>query len=188
MTITPELAKPQEPAIDYDKLASILDGRQKATEDSVLKGYFKEQGLSDEEMAQAIKSFKDAKAKEAAQKEDAVTGLQKRVEQMEQEIANANEATARAQLENVIITEATKAGIDAKWIPVVSKVADLEDVAEGGVISAEKVAAAIAKLTDTYPEMKPKAQDAGFKVGLAEDKADASVIENDKLKAIFGVK
>ena len=37
---------PAQPEIDYDKIASILDGKQKATEESVLKGYFKEQGLT----------------------------------------------------------------------------------------------------------------------------------------------
>ena len=48
------VAEPKGEGIDYERLASILDGRQKANEESVLKGYFKEQGLTGEEMAQAI--------------------------------------------------------------------------------------------------------------------------------------
>ena len=52
--------------IDYDKIADILDGRQKANEDSVLKGYFKQQGLTGDEVAAAIKAFKDQKAAQAA--------------------------------------------------------------------------------------------------------------------------
>lgn len=49
-------------AIDYEKIASLIAGKQTATEDSVLKGYFKQQGLSQEEMAQAINTFKQQKA------------------------------------------------------------------------------------------------------------------------------
>ena len=30
--------------IDYDKLAQLISGKQAATEDSLLKGYFKQQG------------------------------------------------------------------------------------------------------------------------------------------------
>ena len=36
--------------IDYDKLAQLISGKQAATEDSLLKGYFKQQGLSQEEI------------------------------------------------------------------------------------------------------------------------------------------
>ena len=38
------------PAFDYDKLASLITGKQSVTEDTVLKSYFKEQGLSADEM------------------------------------------------------------------------------------------------------------------------------------------
>lgn len=51
------------PAFDYDKLAGILAGRQAANEESVLKGYFKQQGITGEEAAQAIAAFKAEKAK-----------------------------------------------------------------------------------------------------------------------------
>lgn len=36
----------QSPAFDYEKLASLVAGKQTVTEESVLKGYFKQQGLS----------------------------------------------------------------------------------------------------------------------------------------------
>ena len=53
----------QAPAFDYEKLASIITGKQSVTEDTVLKSYFKQQGLSQEEMKQAIDAFKAEKAK-----------------------------------------------------------------------------------------------------------------------------
>ena len=62
----------QQPQIDYDKLASIVAGKQSATEESVLKGYFKQQGLSKEQMDQAIAAYKE---RQAANQPD-VTGME----------------------------------------------------------------------------------------------------------------
>ena len=67
----------QAAAFDYDKLAGILAGRQAANEESVLKGYFKSQGITGEEAAQAIAAFKEQKAKntpDPAAEADAGTG------------------------------------------------------------------------------------------------------------------
>ncbi len=47
---------------DYEKLASIVNGKQSVTEDTVLKNYFKQQGLSQEEATQAMQQFKEQKA------------------------------------------------------------------------------------------------------------------------------
>lgn len=49
------------PQFDYEKLASLIAGKTSVTEDTVLKSYFKQQGLSQEEMAQAIQAFKAQK-------------------------------------------------------------------------------------------------------------------------------
>lgn len=49
--------------IDYEKIQQMLDGTLKAKEDVALKSYFKQQGLSQEEVEQAISTFKAEKAK-----------------------------------------------------------------------------------------------------------------------------
>lgn len=49
-------------SIDYDKIQAIVDGRNAKTEDSILKSYFQQQGLSEEEMKTAIVDFKNNKA------------------------------------------------------------------------------------------------------------------------------
>ena len=51
------------PAFDYDKLAELINGKQRADEETILKKYFKNQGLSSDEMEQAIAAFKEQKAK-----------------------------------------------------------------------------------------------------------------------------
>ena len=44
----------QTPQFDYEKLAGLIAGKQSVTEESVLKGYFKQQGLSKEQMLSLI--------------------------------------------------------------------------------------------------------------------------------------
>ena len=65
---TPEGQKNQQknqsttPMIDYDKIQQMLDGTLAAKEDTALKAYFKQQGLSQQEVEQAISAFKQQKA------------------------------------------------------------------------------------------------------------------------------
>lgn len=51
------------PAVDYAKIQQMLDGTLAAKEDTALKAYFKQQGLSQQEVEQAISTFKAEKAK-----------------------------------------------------------------------------------------------------------------------------
>lgn len=46
--------------IDYEKIASIVAGKQQVAEETVLKNYFKQQGLSQEEAAQQAQIEKEA--------------------------------------------------------------------------------------------------------------------------------
>lgn len=182
-------AKSEPAGIDYDKLANILDGRQKATEESVLKGYFKDQGMTPEEMEQAIKSFQETKAAEVAKKENDFAGMQTRLSQMEQDIASANKAVLTAKIENQVILEATKLGIAPKAIPYLTRMADLSDVGDAnGNISSEKIVNALSKVLDDLPELKPTAQDSGFRVIGGGDKDATPQAEQEQLKKIFGVK
>lgn len=52
----------QPPAFDYAKLTDIVAGKQTVAEDTVLKKYFRNQGMTEEEMKQAIAAFKQQKA------------------------------------------------------------------------------------------------------------------------------
>lgn len=72
---------------DYDRLATIVAGKQSATEDTVLKGYFKQQGLTKEQAEQAIADYKQ---QQAANQPD--------VEGMQTQLAQAQQATQKARL------------------------------------------------------------------------------------------
>ena len=53
--------------IDYSKIEEIINKRSSSTADSVLKGYLKEQGLTGDELTQAVKDFKNQKEEQAKQ-------------------------------------------------------------------------------------------------------------------------
>lgn len=69
--------------IDYEKLAQIIAGKQTATEDSVIRGYLKQQGLSKEEMNKAVEAFKAEKAKNDPAKK--LEEMQAKINQYENE-------------------------------------------------------------------------------------------------------
>lgn len=146
----------QHPAFDYEKLASIVAGKQNVAEDTVLKNYFKQQGLSQEEAEKAIASFKEEKAKNTPD----VTALQN---QIAQEKAQAQ----KAQIEKDAVLTAMSLGLDAKTIPYVLKLADLSSVMDkDGKINEEAVKTAINKVLEDMPQFKPvAAENKGFQIG-----------------------
>lgn len=133
----------QPPEIDYEKLSSLITGKQSATEDSVLKGYFKQQGLSKEEMDQAISAFK---AQKAANQPD--------VTKMQADIQNAQAAALKSQIENKALLMHSELGIDLKTIPYVMKLADLSAVAVNGTIDDTKLKDALTKVLEDVPQLK----------------------------------
>ena len=86
----------QTPQFDYDKLASLIAGKQTVTEESVLKGYFKQQGLSKEQMDQAIASFKQ---QQAANQPD-VAGMQNQITEAQTQLAASQKAVQAARVES----------------------------------------------------------------------------------------
>ena len=72
------------PAFDYDKLANLIAGKQSVTEESVLKGYFKQQGLSKEQMEQAITAFKQ----QQADKQPDVAGMQNQITETQKQLTH----------------------------------------------------------------------------------------------------
>jgi DNA polymerase I-like protein with 3'-5' exonuclease and polymerase domains len=139
----------QSEGIDYEKLASLIEGKQKVTEDTVIKSYLKQQGLSQEEMAEAIKTFKD---KREAEKPD-VDGMRKQIADLQAQIAQDN-------LDRVATEEALKLGLDSKSMPYIKKMADLTKVYKAdGTIDTELVNKALNQVLTDIPALKPTAKE-----------------------------
>ena len=169
---------PQTVDFDYEKLAEIVSGKQSATAESVLRGYFKQQGLSKEEMGQAIEAFK---AQQKAQQPD-VEGLQTQATQ-------ATQMDQRAQVESKATLAAVELGLDAKTIPYVLKLADFSQaVGTEGEIKEDAVKAALEKVMEDVPALKPAPADQnGFVQVGASGGSKQTTNSNDALKAAFGL-
>lgn len=166
------------PAFDYDKLASLINGKQSVTEDTVLKSYFKEQGLSADEMKQAIGAFKEQKAKNTPD-----------IAKMQSEVESANNAKLIAEVNQSATFEAIKQGVNIASIPYVLKMADFSAVMADGKINAEKLTEAVKKVLDDIPALKAKAsENAGGVQKIGGDGNGNKNLTEDALRGIFGIK
>lgn len=169
-----------QPAFDYDKLVSLITGKQTVTEDTVLKSYFKQQGLSEDEMSQAISSFK----KQKAQNTPNVTELQNAIN-------SERSARLSAEINQSATLEAIKQGVDVKSIPYVLKMADFKAVTdENGNINAEKLTEAVKTVLDDVPALKGTSNNdnKGGIQKIGGDGGDNGNVTEDTLRGIFGIK
>ena len=153
------------PAIDYGKIQQMLDGTLAAKEDTALKAYFKQQGLSQQEVEQAIAAFKQQKAANTPD-----------VGAMQTQLTQAQAEARQAQIQSAAVLAAVSLGIDAKTIPYILKMADLSQaVGQDGKINEENLKAALNQVLEDVPGLKPQAAGAaGFvQVGAANGNTGA---------------
>ena len=154
------------PAIDYARIQQMLDGTLAAKEDTALKAYFKQQGLSQQEAEQAIEAFKKQKA---ANQPD-VNALQGQVAEAQKQAEAAQEAARQAQIESAATVMAVTLGIDAKTIPYVLKMADLSQVmGQDGKINEETLKASLNKVLEDIPALKSQASGGSGFVRIGAD-------------------
>lgn len=170
-----------QPQFDYEKLAGLIAGKTSVTEDTVLKSYFKQQGLSQEEMAQAIQEFK---AQKAANQPD--------INAMQTQLTQAQEAARQAQLQSAATMAAVGLGMDAKTIPYVLKMADLSQVmGQDGKVNEDALKNALNKVLEDVPALKPQASGqngSGFVQVGSGSGGQQSQNQEAALKAAFGLK
>lgn len=169
----------QAPVIDYTKIQQMLEGTLAAKENTALKAYFTQQGLSQEEMDQAIAAFKQQKA---AQQPD--------VGAIQQQLTQAQAIAQQAQLQSAATMAAVSLGIDTKTIPYVLKMAELGQVmGQDGKINDETLKTALNKVLEDIPALKPQAAGpTGFvQVGAASGGQTQQTVDTE-LDRIFGVK
>lgn len=167
----------QTPQFDYEKLANLINGKQSVTEDTVLKNYFKQQGLTEDEIKQAISSFKEQKA-----------ANQPDVNALQQQATLAQQQAQQAVIERDAYLLSGELGIDLKTMPYLLKLADLSAVVTDGKVSQDKLKEALNKVLEDVPQLKQQpTQSAGFRFGAnSEQNTNSSV--DDQLDRIFGIK
>ena len=172
----------QQPSIDYDKLASIINGKQQVTEQTVLKSYLKEQGLNDTELKEAINHYKEEKQKRTPD-----------VGAMQSEINSYKQQIAEAKLQQAATSAALEIGVDPKRMNYVIRLADLSKATkEDGTIDADAVKSALNQVLKDVPELmgasNNTAGNAGFHVGGNANNPAGAADNQQILENIFGIR
>lgn len=164
----------QTAGVDYDKIQAMLDNATAKKENAVLKSYFQQQGLSEDEISQAIATFKENKAQQTEQQQNDTAQLQNQV-------AAANQEAEKVRIELAATQVAMTLGIDSKTLPYVLKMADFSK-AKGtdGKISDDNIKAALEQVLKDVPELKPAAENnTGFQIGAGQQTGGQSSAGNN---------
>lgn len=171
--------------IDYEQLADVISRRTSGTEDKVLQGYFKQQGLSSEQAAEAIRQYKESQKQK---RDDEVN----RVRNMEQENARLKLQIQNADIDKEITTLATKEGVSAEKLPFLLKMVEREGIIDQeGNLQSDKAKAALETVLKAFPEFKGSASGSGIQplVGGNGGSGNGGASATDAaLDAIFGIK
>ena len=162
----------------------MVEGKQKVAEEQVLKGYFKQQGLSAEDMASAIDMFK----KDRASKVPSVEELNTKIKDGESRYNDAVNKWLEAETKLEAFRLAPSLGVDITTLPYVLKMADTSKVIKDGKVDTEALTEAINVVLKDIPQLKvsPDESNKGFKIGA--DNENKSNTTNSELARIFGVK
>lgn len=165
-------------SIDYNKIQDMINKGAQQKENDILKNYFKDQGLSGDEMQQAISAFKEQKAKNTPD----VNVLQTKMQALQ------NQAQ-QALVEKDATIEAIGLGLNAKQIPYILKMADFSNALDkDGKTSQEEMKKAINKVLEDFPQLKPQAEEnKGFQQVGAGGSGQNNTNMDDALKAAFGL-
>lgn len=151
----------QAVAIDYDKIQKMLDGTLAAKENTALKAYFKQQGLSEDEVGEAIKAYKTTKAEKAPD----VEGLNAQVQDANDRASKAEARARQADVQLAAYGIADELGISIQTMGYVLKLADLGGAMDDkGVVKADVLKTALEKVLTDLPQLKPSTDSqAGFR-------------------------
>ena len=167
--------------IDYGKIQSMIDKGVQQKENAILKSYFEQQGMSEDEIKSAIGDWKAKKQTQAQEQANTLTQLQE-----------SNKALQAKLTEELLSKQAFNdcldLGVDKNTIPYVIKSADFTDaIDEKGEVKADKVREVIEKVLADVPAFKGTSKDdKGFQIGVGGEDEEATEQENALRKA-FGL-
>ena len=158
------------PEIDYGKIEAMINKGTQQKENAILKSFFEQQGMTEDEVKTAISSYKAEQGKKAEEQKTAYANMQAENEKLKAQI-----------LQNNIDAKATNIGldmgVDKNAVAYLIKMADLSKVVnEKNEISEEAIKNAFEEVLKNVPALKASTNsNNGFKVG-----ADSQQQENDR--------
>ena len=167
--------------IDYDKIQSMIDKGVQQKENAILKSYFEQQGMSEDEVKAAIGDWKSKKQTQAKEQTDSINQLTENNKALQARLT-------QELLNRQAFNDCLDLGVDRATIQHVIKCAEFNDCLDDkGEVKADKVRETIEKVLADVPAFKGTAKDdKGFKVGVGGEQEDATEQENALRKA-FGL-
>ena len=171
----------QTAGVDYDKIQAMIDKGTTQKENAILKSYFEQQGMSEDDVKSAIADWKSRKQTQAQAQTDSFNKLQESNKALQERLT-------QELLNKQAFSDCLDLGIDKNTIPHVIKCADFTDANnEKGEVNAEKVRASVEQVLKDVPAFKSSASEKqGFKVGISGEQDDVTEQENVLRKA-FGL-
>ena len=171
----------QTAGVDYDKIQAMIDKGTTQKENAILKSYFEQQGMSEDDVKSAIADWKLRKQTQAQAQTDSFNKLQESNKALQERLT-------QELLNKQAFIDCLDLGIDKNTIPHVIKCADFTDaINEKGEVNAEKVRASVEQVLKDVPAFKSSANEKqGFKVGISGEQDDVTEQENVLRKA-FGL-
>lgn len=167
--------------IDYGKIQSMIDKGVQQKENAILKSYFAQQGMSEDEIKSAIGDWKAKKQTQAQEQTNTLTQLQESNKALQAKLTGE-------LLSKQAFNDCLDLGVDKNTIPYVIKSADFTDaIDEKGEVKADKVREVIEKVLADVPAFKGTSKDdKGFQIGVGGEDEEATEQENALRKA-FGL-
>ena len=159
----------------------MIDKGVQQKENAILKSYFEQQGMSEDDVKSAIADWKSRKQTQAQAQTDSFNKLQESNKALQERLT-------QELLNKQAFSDCLDLGIDKNTIPHVIKCADFTDaINENGEVNAEKVRASVEQVLKDVPAFKSSANEKqGFKVGISGEQDDVTEQENVLRKA-FGL-
>ncbi len=184
-----QTADGQKVGIDMEEAARIAGERSERAERAALAAYYRKQGLTEEEVTQAIEAFKTDKAARLEAEKNDLTALQRRVEEYERKeseiLRKANRRLVRVEAKE----QAIALGVRVDRSDYAIRLADLSkvEVDENGQVDETAVREALEQILNDFPELKvaSSSEDGhGFKLGSPGQKQQLGTSE--QIASIFG--
>ena len=158
------------PEIDYGKIEAMINKGTQQKENAILKSFFEQQGMTEDEVKTAINTYKAEQGKKAEEQNTAYANMQAENEQLKAQILQSN---INAKATDIGLDM----GVDKNAVGYLIKMADLSKaVNEKNEISEEEIKNAFEEVLKNVPALKASVNsNTGFKVG-----ADSVQQENDK--------
>ena len=171
--VTPQPQATQQvtaPEIDYGKIEAMINKGSQQKENAILKSYFEQQGMTEDEVKSAVAEYRANKQKQADEQKNAYANMQAENEQLKAQILQSN---INAKATDIGLDM----GVDKNAVGYLIKMADLSKaVNEKNEISEEAIKNAFEEVLKNVPALKASVNsNTGFKVG-----ADSVQQENDK--------